>query len=85
MSGSLAEQVLERLKTVRSGRLTADEVAGLEAEPEKSLACCKLLGMHYFNQGDFAKSADYADAVHKVRPNRENTRNLIAALSDTQY
>ncbi len=81
MSGSLAERVLERLKTARSGRLTEEEVAGLEAEPEKSLACCKLLGMHYYNQGDYARSADYAEAVHKTRPNRENARNLIAALT----
>ena len=81
MSGSLAERVLERLKTARSGRLTADEVAGLEAEPKKSLACCKLLGMHYYNQGDYARSADYAEAVHKTRPTRENARNLIAALT----
>ncbi len=81
MGGSVAEQVVERMKRTRSARLTAHEVAALEAEPEKSVACCKLLGMHYFNQGDYAKSADYAEAVHKTRPNRENARNLIAALS----
>ncbi len=80
MGGSVAKQVEARMKRTRSARLTEDEVAALEAEPEKSVACCKLLGMHYFNQGDYERSAGYAEAVQKTRPNRENARNLMAAL-----
>lgn len=75
-----ASQILSRLKESRSVALTPDEVTALEAESAGSVTARQLLSVHYFNEGDYDRSAEHARAVFAEKPSQEAAENLASVL-----
>ena len=75
------EAVLARVSRTHETALTDAEAAALEAQAGASPLARRLLSMHYFKAGAFAKVVPHARELLRLDGNPESAKNLLAALN----